>query len=300
VETARLATSKLRQRERLDEACVPQPRWTLLRSPAAVGELELAPPFVVKAPDRQGQRGLTLVPAGASRDSVAAAVEEAITASRAGAALVEELAPGGEVTVNGFSVDGSFHALTVTDRLTADPPAFGVALAHVWPAANGADVAAGVAADAVRALGIGNGPSYTQVRLGEEGPRVIEVAARLGGGHDAELCLAAVGVDLNGLALDSALGRPIARERLAVEPRAGGACVRFLVAPPGEVAAVDGLDAARAAQGVRAVHVYRRPGDVVRPLRIGADRAGAVLTVGTDAAAALARADEAARLVGFT
>ena len=36
----------------------------------------------------------------------------------------------------------------------------------------------------------------------------MEVAARLGGGHDAELCEAALGVDLNGLAIDAALGRP--------------------------------------------------------------------------------------------
>ena len=34
----------------------------------------------------------------------------------------------------------------------------------------------------------------------------MELAARLGGGHDAELCEAALGVDLNGLAIDFALG----------------------------------------------------------------------------------------------
>ena len=35
---------------------------------------------------------------------------------------------------------------------------------------------------------------------------MIEVAARLGGGHDAELVEAVTGVDLNGLAIDAALG----------------------------------------------------------------------------------------------
>ena len=45
---------------------------------------------------------------------------------------------------------------------------------------------------AVAALGIENGPSYTQIRLGPDGRAyVVEVAARLGGGHDAELCRAA-------------------------------------------------------------------------------------------------------------
>ena len=39
-------------------------------------------------------------------------------------------------------------------------------------------------------MGIADGPSYTQVLVAEEGAGVGEVAARLGGGHDAELCRA--------------------------------------------------------------------------------------------------------------
>ena len=89
-------------------------------------------PCVVKAPDRQGQRGLTLV---RTAEELPAAIEAAIEASRNGTYIVEELVEGPEVTVNAFSVGGVFHPLTVTDRLTADPPAFGVALAHAWPSA---------------------------------------------------------------------------------------------------------------------------------------------------------------------
>src|SRR5581483_2614011 len=189
------------QRERLAEAGVPQPRsWVVGNGddlPALSG------PVVVKAPDRQGQKGLTLVED--ARD-LPAAVERARGAARSGLALVEELVDGPEVTAIGFSIDGAYHALGVTDRLVADPPAFGVALAHVWPShARGQSLDA--AAAAVAALGIENGPSYTQLRLGAGGPQVIEVAARLGGGHDAELVQAATGVDLNGLAIEAALGR---------------------------------------------------------------------------------------------
>ena len=89
-------------------------------------------PVVVKAPDRQGQKGLTLV---ADPAELPAAIETARGAARNGLALVEELVDGPEVTVVGFSVGGVFTALAVTDRLTAEPPAFGVALAHVWPSA---------------------------------------------------------------------------------------------------------------------------------------------------------------------
>ena len=91
------------------------------------------------------------------------------------------------MTVNAVSVDGVFHPLTVTDRLTADPPAFGVALAHAWPCGAAPQSPIEAARAAAAALGIENGPTYTQIRIGPDGARVIELAARLGGGHDAEL-----------------------------------------------------------------------------------------------------------------
>ena len=104
-------------------------------------------PCVVKAPDRQGQRGLTLVQ---TRAELPAAVAEAIDASRGGSCLVEELVDGPEVTVNAISRGGEFTPLTVTDRLTAEPPAFGVALAHVWPSEHDPGEVVRVAAAAAR------------------------------------------------------------------------------------------------------------------------------------------------------
>jgi biotin carboxylase len=137
------------------------------------------------------------------------------------------------------------------------------------------------------------------VRIGPEGPRVIELAARLGGGHDAELCEAALGVDLNGLALAAALGDEVPAAALAAHPRVGGAVVRFLVAPPGELLGVEGVDEARAVEGVLDVRIYRTPGYEFGPLRRGADRAGAVLAVGASRDEALERSARAADLVRF-
>ncbi|MDX6511270.1 MAG: hypothetical protein QOE36_774 [Gaiellaceae bacterium] len=288
-ETAVLATSKLRQRERLDAAGVPQPRWRVVSE----ANDELPVPSVVKAPDRQGQRGLALV---GKRGELAGAVAGAVAASRGGVALVEELVDGPEVTVNAISFRGAFHPLTVTDRLTADAPAFGVALAHAWPGERDTVEAVEVARAAAEALGIEDGPTYTQLRLGPEGPQVVELAARLGGGHDAELSRAALGIDLNRLALSAALGE----ELVVPEPqRAGGACVLFLVPPAGELREVAGLEEAAAVEGVEWIRIYRSPGHRFGELRIGADRAGAVLAVGDSRADALERAGRAAALVRF-
>jgi biotin carboxylase len=288
-ETAALAVSKHRQRERFADHGVPQPRWRVVSLDADGLDL----PCVVKPPDRQGQKGLTLV---RKRSQLAGAVARAISASRSSVALVEELVEGPEVTVNAFSTGGEFHPLTVTDRLTADPPAFGVALAHAWPSEHDVEDAVETARAAAAALGIEHGPSYTQIVLSPDGPKVMEMAARLGGGHDAELCLAALGVDLNGLALAATFGEPV-----SVPPARpiGGACVRFLVAPPGLLVGVDGLERALAVEGVVDARVYRRPGWIFTPLRRGADRAGFILATGDSRDDALARADRAAALIRF-
>jgi biotin carboxylase len=289
--TAAVVTSKARQRERFAAAGVPQPR--------SLGPGADTFPSVVKAVDRQGQRGLTLVE---HAEDLGPAVARAADESRSGAWLVEELVDGPEVTVNAFSLDGELMPLTVTDRLTAEPPAFGVALAHAWPSEHDSVTAAEAARTAAAATGVREGPTYTQVRLGPDGPRVIELAARLGGGHDAELCEAALGVDLNLLAIQSAFGvRPAGSDPGGLTPTAvaGGACVLFLLAPPGILRAVEGLEEAAALPGIRWVRSYRPPGWQFGPLRRGADRAGAVLAVGDDRNDALSRAHGAADLVRF-
>lgn len=299
--TAVLVISKLRQRQRFRDAGVPQPRFEVCRSLEEAREAapKLGFPLVAKAPDRQGQRGLGLVRV---EDDLEPAVREALGASRSAICILEEYAPGREVTVNGFSVHGRFVPLTATDREVAEPPAFGVALAHVWPSAlppAEIEAAVSVAAEAAAALGIEEGPTYTQVLATAGGPKVVELAARLGGGHDAELCRTALGVDLNGLALSAALGEDVAESALRARAQVGGACVRFLVAPPGSLARVHGIDEARAQEGIELVHVYRTPGSIVGPFRHGADRAGAILAVGGSRAEALERAAAAAGLIRF-
>jgi biotin carboxylase len=299
--TAQAATSKLRQRERFEEAGVPHARYricsSLAEASAAAGELGF--PCVVKAPDLQGQKGLGLVQ---DASGLAEAFDEARGLARSSVVLVEELVAGRELTVNAFSVDGRFHPLTVTDRIVAEPLAFGVALAHVWPSDLPPEELAAVvqvAAAAAEAVGVREGPTYTQVLVGVDGPRVGELAARLGGGHDAELCEVAFGVDLNRLTVAAALGERLYDGAFVPDEQAGGACVRFLVPAPGVLEAVEGLEEAECSDGVVWVRSYREPGHVFGPLRRGADRAGAVLAVGDSRRQAVERAERAAGRIRF-
>ena len=300
-ETATLAVSRQKQRERLAVSGVPQPRSLVCRSLAEVTAAaeELGYPVVVEAPDRTGERSVRLA---RDREAVAAAAADALAESRGEYCLVEELVGGPIVSVNAFSLAGRFVPLTVTDREQAPPPAFGVPLAQLWPAElEPAQVGAAVetAAAAARALGVEDGPTTAQVLPGDEGPLLAKLSARVGGGHDAELCRVALGVDLNDLAVSAALGEEVQPQELAAVAGVGGACVRFLLAPPGALQEVRGLEEAYAVEGVRGVRVYRKPGHVFRELRRASDRAGAILATGETRDEALAAADRAAAQIRF-
>jgi biotin carboxylase len=301
-EVATLAVNKLKQRERLTAAAIAQPRSLVCRTLAEVADAaaELGYPVVIEAPDRAGERSVAL---SSDREALAAAAAEALADAHGDYCLVEELVTGPTVTVNAFSVGGRFVPLTVTDRELAPPPAFGVTLAHVWPAELEPAAIAGaiaIAGAAARALGVVDGPTTTQVLIPDEGPPLLaKVSARVGGGHDGELCRVALGVDANALAVAVALGEEVRAQDLAPSRGVGAACVRFLVAPAGVLHEVRAVDEAFAIDGVRGIRIYRKPGHVFRELRRASDRAGAVLVTGDTRDDALDAADEAAERIRF-
>jgi len=106
---------------------------------------------------------------------------------RKGRRLAEEAPGGAEVTVTASSNDGVFTPLL------------------------GAGVAARLAARAAEALGVQHGLTSTRLRLGLEGPRVVELRTHVSD-REAELCRLLLGIDVHALALDAALGRPAEAE----------------------------------------------------------------------------------------
>ena len=99
---------------------------------------------------------------------------------------------------------------------------------------------------------------------------MIEVAARLGGGHDSELCGTTTGVDLAAAAVRAALGWEVARR---CSPTNGAGVIEFLRAPEGELVAATGPP--EAPSTIRRGHIYG-------PLRVATGRAGYVLETGAD------------------
>ncbi|WP_203337150.1 ATP-grasp domain-containing protein [Nocardioides limicola] len=154
-------------------------------------------PAIVKPVDSQGQRGITIVENGSQARS---ALPAAWAASRNGAAVIEELLVGPEVSVHVFVVDGRIELFLPSDRHVWDGPLTGIPSAHTMPSRilgehDTAEIHR-LAEHFIGALGVVTGPLYFQLIITEAGPRIVEVAPRLDGCHLWRLIEVHTGFDL--------------------------------------------------------------------------------------------------------
>ena len=116
-----------------------------------------------------------------------------------------------------------------------------------------------VASAAVRAVGVETGCLHTEIKFTPDGPRVIEVNGRLGGGVPLILEMA-TGASAPRLAMEVALGRPADCAPLIPHHGIG---FRLLFQAPLEarrVLAVEGLERVSPLPGARSVTLHRPPG----------------------------------------
>ncbi len=169
------------------------------------------------------------------------------------------------VSVETLAVGGRFHHFAVTGRLHQAPSLRETGF-FVPSDLGGAELAGVVASAtaALEALGVDNGALHTEVKLTPDGPRVIEVNGRLGGGV-AELLTEAAGADLLATCLRAALGQPVDVAGPIPCDRIGFRL--FLQPPPSarRVRAIEGLEAVRALPGVTSVGLHVAPGEAVDP-----------------------------------
>jgi biotin carboxylase len=119
-----------------------------------------------------------------------------------------------------------------------------------------------LATAAIVALGVTTGCLHSEIKFTPNGPRVIEVNGRVGGGVP-EMLDRAAGLALVEMTLRLALGEvfqvegPVATERIGY---------RFFLQPPSvsaTVATIDGIDAVSDYPGVDAITVHQGPGAVL-------------------------------------
>src|SRR5512133_316742 len=183
--------------------------------------------------------------------------------------LVEAFVPGAEVAVEGLLRGGRLEVLAVFDKPDPlDGPFFEETI-YVTPSRHAPELqrrVEEVVADGARALGLAEGPVHAELRLGRDGPVVLEIAARSIGGLCSRTLRFGAGLTLEEVLVAHAMGLPL--ESLRREARAAG--VMMLPIPRrGVLHGVRGVDAARAVTGIEDVVITVPEGREVVPLPEG-------------------------------
>lgn len=301
VDSSFKATNKAMMRVCLKENGVPVPDFYKVSSFDEYKEAvsNFAKPFVVKPADSSGSRGIYLIDNLEDTELINDAYTYSKEFSRCGDVVVEEYMRGSEVSVETLSVNGKVTVLQITDKLTTGAPYF-VEMGHSQPTKHSAEIAeriSEVAIAAVKAIGIENGPSHTEIMVTEDGPKIVEIGARMGGDCiTTHLVPLSTGIDMVKNTINIALGEAT---DLEAKFRKGSA-IRYFNVPIGIIKTIDGVSEAENIEGVQQISFVKTVGDSVTEINSSGARVGFVIAQGGTADEAVQICEKAINTIKIT
>jgi biotin carboxylase len=269
VRSARARRNKIAMREWGQARGVPQPGFRVAAGKAEIAAIaaQARGPAIVKAPTGAGAHNVFLLSSSADLGRVETAADADLFGNPVTEWLVEEYVRGDEYAINTFSFAGR-HALL--DIWRKDLP---TALDYDQPYWNTSQIDV---EDPVRrtlerfAFGIldayelETGPCHIEVKLGQSGPVLIELGARLPGAHIAEAWRQFGDADPFADTIAARLGRRprIFDAGLGID-RVLGLVFIANDGPPGTLLDVPGMAEMAQQPGVAGVRLHYRVGEVV-------------------------------------
>lgn len=279
-ETALKATNKAFMRDALQDCNVPIPLYHRVND--YQGFLEAVNDIVgrgykciVKPADNSGSRGVDLLKSQ-TPENLQKAYDYSKTFSRTGELVVEEYMEGSEVSVETLSINGICHVIQITDKITTGVPYF-VEMGHSQPSMLSEKIKeeiAEVAKAANKALDIMDGPSHTEIKVTKDGPKIVELGARLGGDNiTTHLVPLSTGVNMVECCIKIALGEA---PDLTVKCNKAAA-IRYFKTSCGIVKNIIGIHDAELVPGVKQVSIVHGVGEELKEIKSSTDRAGFVI-----------------------
>lgn len=297
-DTAVKATDKGEMIKAFEASGVEHPWYFILPEPDALKEVEdrITYPCISKPVDNAGSRGVMLIH---SHAELKEAIGYSSSNGRKGGVIIEEYLQGKEVSVEIMSIDGDVHVLQVTDKLTTGAPHF-VEMGHSEPSRLGEDNVEKIrnlAKRAVKAVGIENGPAHVEIMLTENGPKMIELGARMGGDNiTTHLVPLSTGIDMVKATIQVALG-----EKPDIEPKfEKGSAIRYFKEQFGMLSNIEGVSVAEQLEGVKQVTLVKEIGDTVGEIGSSVDRIGYVIAQGATVGDAVEICEKAINQIKIT
>lgn len=256
----------------------------------------LSYPCVMKPTDNAGNRGVCYI---SSESELREQYTYSFENSRSGNVIVEEYMEGQEVSVEIIVYQGTVHILAVTDKMTLGKPYF-VEIGHAEQSMlpqKDVERIKDLATKAVKAIGIDNSPAHVEIMLTKDGPKMVELGSRMGGGCiTTHLVPLATGIDMIKSVMNMSLGM-----EPDVNPKFNrGAALRHIVGLEGVIQSINGVDEAQTVEGVNEVTILKQIGDEVHYFKNGNDRIGYVIASADNTADAIRACEVALSKVKIT
>jgi len=230
-------------------------------------------PCIMKPTDSSGSRGVVLVH---TLEDLEREYNYTRQNSRGGGVIAEEYMSGAEISVEIMTVQGTPHVLQVTDKLTTGAPHF-VEMGHSQPSRldkTSVDKIKDLAQRAVKAVGIDNGPAHVEIMLTKDGPKMIELGARMGGDCiTTHLVPLSTGIDMIKATIETACGT---NPDITAKFNKGSA-IRYFDVPSGVIKSIEGVEEAEKIEGVKEISFVKNIGDSVGEIGSSTDRVGFVI-----------------------
>ncbi len=290
--TARMATNKKYMKEAFDRFQIPSSRYCLIHREQIEnrkmlqGQLQnLQFPIVVKPIDSQGQRGVFKL--DKTETNIVDYMKQTFAFTASDEIIVEEYFDGDEITISAWVEDYRPYILLITDRpLWNIEPHLGVPDGHIFPSKylnQHFEKIMRILKQVAEAMNIPSGPVYAQMMVRDEEVMVIEVACRIGGGHEEELIPLLTGIDVVDMLIEKSLGNPINVQQLQqyrIRNNDAWAMVKFIRAHPGTVKEMGDLQQVKLMPGVVNAGFYNRDLKQVRELTDSTCRIGYLMIKG--------------------
>ena len=254
-------------------------------------KIELDYPVVTKPVDNSGSRGINVAH---NASELKASLEDSFSCSKAGRVIVEEYLDGPEVSVEILIQNGEPYILQVTDKITSGEPHF-IEMGHSQPSQlpiNDVEAIKMLAYRAAKAVGIMDGCGHAEIKLTSKGPKMVEIAGRLGGDFITTVLLpTSTGVNISEYEILRALGKPKKFDPDSIIGNRGVA-VKFIEAKPGTVKSVAVDYLAEEMVGVEEIKFVCKSGIRYGEAVNNNDRFGYVIATGKTTQIALDRCDK--------
>ncbi|MBP5432983.1 ATP-grasp domain-containing protein [Ruminococcus sp.] len=237
---------------------------------------QISYPCIIKPTDNAGSRGVVLC---RDKSELIAGYDYATRESRGGSVIIEEYLQGPEFSVEVMVVESVPHVLQITDKITTGAPHF-VEMGHTQPTNQPLNVQEKIidlACRAVKAVGINVGPAHVEMILTTQGPKMVELGARMGGD-----CITTHLVPLStGIDMVAATIRLACDEEVDIEPKwCKGAAIRYFETPIGILKRIDGIERAKVIPGVKEISIVHEIGEIVGEIGSSVDRLGFIIAQG--------------------